>query len=331
MPRYHVLAKGTRPVSHSNNTPWPCEIALCFEAVQRPVGFAEGAGHGSAGGVFSLAEALEPQWREHFASAAGEWLLPSLEQYSRGCPPNQADLLRIAAARLGHEPETYEVQLATAGGPAVVQDDARTAVDECVRAWFGNRLTRAEVLERIFNLPTLQHQLDLLSRLPPDFTEEVRVDVANVPASVDELLPGAHVPLSDIFRKKSDDDLQEQSRLYWTARLQRMRDLHEYFGRTFSRDEEAVKKLASELDEIAQATSDSAEAHGAAELARRLRTCSPPILEAQVRAVRDELEHHKGCFNDSFEQSEQVRALRMRALDTARRAVNDLVLKRRRD
>lgn len=114
MPRYHVLAKGTKPLALSNNYPWPYEIALCFDAVRLPVGFSEGVGHGFASGVFSVAEALEPKWREHFSHAAGEWLLPILENLALGVVPVEAEVLKAAAARLGREPETFDLQLSIA-------------------------------------------------------------------------------------------------------------------------------------------------------------------------------------------------------------------------
>ena len=114
MPRYYVLAKGTKPLATTNNFPYPYEVALCFDVVRRPIGFAEGVGHGSAGGVFTVSEALEPKWRGHFSNATGEWLLPILEELARGCMPAKDELLEAAATRLGHEPESYEVQLSIA-------------------------------------------------------------------------------------------------------------------------------------------------------------------------------------------------------------------------
>lgn len=114
MPRYYVLAKGTKPVSKANNYPWPYEVALCFDTVRRPVGFAEGEGHGFASGVFSVAEALESKWKEHFSNAGGEWLLPILKNFALGVAPVEAELLRAAVARLGREPLTYDVQLSIA-------------------------------------------------------------------------------------------------------------------------------------------------------------------------------------------------------------------------
>jgi hypothetical protein len=66
-------------------------------------------------------------------------------------------------------------------------------IDECVRGWNDNTLTRAEVLLRLEGLPTLEQQLDLLSRLPPDFTDEVK-DSLSKGVSAKELLPGAYIP-----------------------------------------------------------------------------------------------------------------------------------------
>lgn len=112
----------------------------------------------------------------------------------------------------------------------MIREGAWSEIEECVRAWEGNHLTRAEVLSRLFNLPTLEHQLELLSKLSPDFADDARDSLADLPTSVDEWSPGAHVPLSGIFRKEPDTDFDRQSRLYRTALLQRMQDLQEYFA-----------------------------------------------------------------------------------------------------
>ena len=113
----------------------------------------------------------------------------------------------------------------------MIQEGAWSEIDDCVRSWQGSDLTRAEVLDRLFGLPTLEHQLELLSKLSPDFADEARASVADLPTSIDEWSPGAHVPLSGIFSKEPDVDFDKQSRLYRTAKLQRMRDLQEYFAR----------------------------------------------------------------------------------------------------
>ena len=111
---YYILAKGTKLLPYSNDFPWPYEIALCFNAVRSPVGFAEGVGHGSAGGVFTVAEALQLKWREHFSNARGEWLIPFLERLGEGAPLEKSELLNIAKAQLGHDAPSYEVPAAIA-------------------------------------------------------------------------------------------------------------------------------------------------------------------------------------------------------------------------
>lgn len=108
MSRYFVVAKGTKELPRANNYPWPYEVAICFDRVKKPIGFAEGVGHGSAGGFFSTHEALQPQWREHFALANGEWLLPYVEQLAAGKSIDAAALLLVATQKLGAAPQTYE-------------------------------------------------------------------------------------------------------------------------------------------------------------------------------------------------------------------------------
>jgi hypothetical protein len=110
VPRYFVVAKGTKALPYAGNYPWPYAISLCFEGVEKPLALAVGVGHGNAGSLLSAAEALEAHWREHFASAQGEWLLPFLEQVALGARLDQGQILALAAARLGKEPESYEQQ-----------------------------------------------------------------------------------------------------------------------------------------------------------------------------------------------------------------------------
>jgi hypothetical protein len=105
---YFILAKGTKTLPYANNFPWPYEVSICFDAVDRPVVFAEGVGHGAAGGVFTAQEALQPQWREHFALAKGEWLLPFIKQLAAGHLLNAPELLALAASKLGEAPQSYE-------------------------------------------------------------------------------------------------------------------------------------------------------------------------------------------------------------------------------
>lgn len=117
MHRYYILAKGTKPLPHATDFPWPYEIALCFDAVQRPVVFSEGVGHSSVGGAFSVAEALESRWRKHFSNSRGEWLLPYLERIGEGASLDKRELLATSKVHLGHDPKSYEVQSAIAERP----------------------------------------------------------------------------------------------------------------------------------------------------------------------------------------------------------------------
>lgn len=117
MHRYYILAKRTKRLPHTNGFPWPYEIALCFDAVQRPVALSEGVGHGAAGGAFSVAEALQPKWHEHFSNARGEWLIPYLERLGEGASLDRNALLATSKAQLGHDPESYEVPPAIAERP----------------------------------------------------------------------------------------------------------------------------------------------------------------------------------------------------------------------
>lgn len=111
MARYFVLAKGTKPLPQSNNFPWPYEIAICFEAVLSPIGFAEGVGHGQAGGHFSAQDALGPTWREHFFYAGGEWLLPFVRELAAGRSVPSALVLKKYQELHGVEPQSYESNL----------------------------------------------------------------------------------------------------------------------------------------------------------------------------------------------------------------------------
>ena len=66
-------------------------------------------------------------------------------------------------------------------------------IDECVRGWNDSKLTRGEILQRLYDLPTLEQQIELLSRLPPDFTDEATHYLSQL-MWAKELLPGAYIP-----------------------------------------------------------------------------------------------------------------------------------------
>ena len=109
MPRYFVVAKGTKALPYAGNYPWPYEVAFCFDAVSRPVSLVVGVGQDRPGSLLTCAEALQPEWKESFVNAGGEWLLPFLE----AAKLDEKRILQLAAAKLGHAPDSYEAQQAS--------------------------------------------------------------------------------------------------------------------------------------------------------------------------------------------------------------------------
>jgi hypothetical protein len=86
---------------------WPYWIDVSLDGPEVEVVFAEGVAHGSAGGVFTLDEALSSQWRSHFQRAEGEWLRPYLEQIAEGRAVDEAELVAAFTERHGRAPEHY--------------------------------------------------------------------------------------------------------------------------------------------------------------------------------------------------------------------------------
>jgi len=72
-------------------------------------------------------------------------------------------------------------------------------VDKCVSDWTGCVTTLAEVIYALHSLPTLEAQIELFSRLP-DFLDEAKESVAQLPENSEDWQPGAHIPssLSDL-------------------------------------------------------------------------------------------------------------------------------------
>jgi hypothetical protein len=106
--KYYVLAKGMKPLPRANDFQWPYEVAICFEAVSRPIGFSEGVGHGQAGGIFSAEEALAPTWKDHFSKAGGEWLLPFVRELAEGRSVPAEGVIKMYRELNGFEPQSYE-------------------------------------------------------------------------------------------------------------------------------------------------------------------------------------------------------------------------------
>lgn len=80
---------------------------MCFEPVREPVGLGEGEGWGSPGGFFTAAEAMGAQWREHFANANADWLLPYVEKLARGEAVDKAEVIGFFKRLHGREPSSY--------------------------------------------------------------------------------------------------------------------------------------------------------------------------------------------------------------------------------
>jgi hypothetical protein len=106
-------------------------------------------------------------------------------------------------------------------------------IDECVRGWYGNKLTRGEILEKLYHLPTLELQLELLSRLPPIFADEAQDSLSSLLSS-EKGFPGAHVPIWP--PKKVDPEEVERRKANFEAYRQRQRRLLEYLSKQKSSD-----------------------------------------------------------------------------------------------
>jgi hypothetical protein len=108
MALYYVLAAARTALPTAGDFQWPCEVALSFDGVERPVGVAEGVGHGLAAAFLTATDALNPEWAPHFADANAEWLIPFVQQMAFGeLVPAQEVLGLYRARHGGSEPETY--------------------------------------------------------------------------------------------------------------------------------------------------------------------------------------------------------------------------------
>lgn len=108
---YYVFAREPATPAKPGDVIWPYEVALCFESVRRPVGFAEGSGMCSSSGLFTAAEALTATWSEHIALAQAQWLLPALRDMAAGRAPDREALFAHYFRLHGHEPAMFEIAL----------------------------------------------------------------------------------------------------------------------------------------------------------------------------------------------------------------------------
>jgi len=97
-------------------------------------------------------------------------------------------------------------------------------VEKCVSDWTGCATTRAEVIDALHSLPSLEAQIELLSRLP-DFLDEAKESVMHLPMKSEDWLPGAHIPRAGFA--PSPEQLREYKRAQ-DAHLRRLRELQDY-------------------------------------------------------------------------------------------------------
>lgn len=86
------------------------EVALCFESVDAPVGFAECDGRNESGGHYTAASALQPEWASHFVDADGEWLIPYIRAMAAGEPVCESEVLRLYRAKHSRQPDSYTIR-----------------------------------------------------------------------------------------------------------------------------------------------------------------------------------------------------------------------------
>ena len=112
MPRYYLLAHASEARHHPNGRAfeWPYEVWVCFERGEpKPIGVREGVGsHTTSGADLPASGALDAQFRRHLSNAAGEWLLPFLENMASGGHPSERDVLSLYRQRHGSEPKFHD-------------------------------------------------------------------------------------------------------------------------------------------------------------------------------------------------------------------------------
>ncbi|GMA32343.1 hypothetical protein [Litorihabitans aurantiacus] len=85
---------------------WPAHVDLVHDAAGRwTVGLGEGVGHGSAGGEFSVDEALQVRRLAHISRADGAWLVPFLRRLQAGGTVTESELVTAYRARHGRDPQ----------------------------------------------------------------------------------------------------------------------------------------------------------------------------------------------------------------------------------
>lgn len=108
MALYYVLATATKPLPTAGDFQWPYEVSMAFDGTQHLVGVAEGVGHGAAAAFLTAAEALDPSWAQHFASADAGWLVPFVQRMAAGERVRAEEVIALYRDRNGPGPKTFD-------------------------------------------------------------------------------------------------------------------------------------------------------------------------------------------------------------------------------
>lgn len=105
--RFLKLATNWRP--HEPGTPYvyPYWVDVSVDGDRPMVMFAEGSGHASSGGYFTIEQAVAGLWSAHIDRAGGAWLRPYLERLAAGGAVSEQELVAEYVRRHRREPEAY--------------------------------------------------------------------------------------------------------------------------------------------------------------------------------------------------------------------------------
>jgi hypothetical protein len=109
--RFLKLASNWLDRKEGDEFTWPYWVDLSVSGAVPKVAFAEGVAHGSAGGAFSVSDALSERWHRHLESADALWLRPYFARLVEGMPVTEAELIEAFRARHGRAPEAYDWDL----------------------------------------------------------------------------------------------------------------------------------------------------------------------------------------------------------------------------
>lgn len=86
--------------------PWSVDVSVAPAPAK--VTFAEGITFSAVAATVSIEEALDEQWRDHFARAEGAWLLPLLQRIGNGEAVTEAELVDHFVRLHGRPPTVTE-------------------------------------------------------------------------------------------------------------------------------------------------------------------------------------------------------------------------------